>query len=224
MFTSSTALGLLLVLAIGVAVLLLLWNKAQRQRNAYARSLKEVQREQHQLKQLLESMTVEVSTDNKGDYNKVRAELEAIINEAVSQPNPHQILLSAMANHCSASIAGMYHYNGRELEFAHGYAWTQKPNETPPIAVGTGLSGKAAADAAVRMFTDLPPNMLEVVSGLGSAEPGWLLAVPYVHEGQLLGLVELAGFGERDASEADELQVLTELLGNALAPLQKTTA
>ena len=129
---------------------------------------------------------------------------------------PLQALLSAMANHCSATIGGLYAYNGSELEFNTGYAWTRKPSETPNILVGSGLSGKAAADMEVRMFTEPPPNMMEVVSGLGSAEPGWLLVVPFQYEGQLLGLVELAGFGERVAEEAKEFKPLTELLGTAL--------
>lgn len=70
-------------------------------------------------------------------------------------------------------------------------AETQKKNK---CVVGEGLVGEAVQHARSYHCSDLPTDYLAIESGVGQAEAGSLLVVPFQHEGEIRGVLELASF------------------------------
>lgn len=76
------------------------------------------------------------------------------------------------------------------------------------IPYGHGLAGQCALEQkAIRL--DVPPTgYIRIVSGTGQANPSYLLLRPLMHNGTLVGVVELAGLGDMSQQHIDMLEDL----------------
>jgi two-component system chemotaxis sensor kinase CheA len=61
-------------------------------------------------------------------------------------------------------------------------------------SLGVGLIGQCALDAKIYNTDNLPENYLQISSGVGRASAKSLLVVPFSHDGQVKGVLELASF------------------------------
>lgn len=66
----------------------------------------------------------------------------------------------------------------------------------PPrsFIAGEGLSGQVVRDRKPIYITDIPEKYLNIVSGLGTGNPKYLLLLPLVVNDVALGLIEIASF------------------------------
>jgi two-component system, sensor histidine kinase and response regulator len=89
------------------------------------------------------------------------------------------------------------------------------------FAIGEGLVGQCAQNRAPITVTNLPPDYLRLVSGLGSATPVQVLASPLLSKDTLVGVVETATFHSFDAREQALLVELMPLVAMSLEVLQR---
>ncbi|GAA2681601.1 MULTISPECIES: HAMP domain-containing protein [Actinosynnema] len=79
--------------------------------------------------------------------------------------------------------------------------------------LGEGLVGQVAADRKTVVVSSVPRGYLEIGSGLGAATPASIVIVPVMFQGEALGVIELASFGEFGHSHLDLLDQLKENIG-----------
>ncbi|MGQ0845551.1 MAG: ATP-binding protein, partial [Sporichthyaceae bacterium] len=102
---------------------------------------------------------------------------------------------------------------GPVLRLVGGYGI---PDRDVRIRFGEGLAGQAAADRRPRRVVDVPADYLPVGGGLGAARPADVFVLPIVFEEQVLGVIELAGFGAFEEVHIDFLIQLVETIGVVL--------
>jgi len=62
------------------------------------------------------------------------------------------------------------------------------------MEVGEGLVGQAYLEKETILLTDVPPDYLQITSGLGEGNPRCIVIVPLLMNAQTLGVLEMASF------------------------------
>ena len=73
---------------------------------------------------------------------------------------------------------------------SHAYTW--RKHSICQFKIGEGLVGQAALERKLIIITEAPEDYLYVQSGLGGTHPRAILVIPFLYEGTLEGVIELA--------------------------------
>ena len=90
------------------------------------------------------------------------------------------------------------------------------PQEHQVFHAGEGLVGQAAVEKKPIRVRAVPPDHLQVRSGLGASTPTDLFVLPVLFEEHVLGVIELASFGRFDEVHVGFLEQLVETIGVVL--------
>ncbi|RSN05453.1 hybrid sensor histidine kinase/response regulator [Streptomyces sp. WAC 05977] len=102
---------------------------------------------------------------------------------------------------------------GTRLRLITSYGHSEDPDRPSDFAMGQSLIGQAAQTKKPIVVDRTPPGFVKISSSLGSAPPVTLIVLPIVFEDQVLGVIELASFGEFTAVRKDFLEQLMETIG-----------
>ncbi|MCP4696931.1 MAG: GAF domain-containing protein, partial [Gammaproteobacteria bacterium] len=75
---------------------------------------------------------------------------------------------------------------------SHAYVW--RKSATDAFKIREGLAGQAAYEQKMFIITQVPEDYAHIQSGLGESAPGAILVTPFLYEGVLKGVIELASF------------------------------
>ncbi|MFB7760500.1 HAMP domain-containing protein [Streptomyces xiamenensis] len=130
--------------------------------------------------------------------------------------------LSMPADAESPVVAGPDDGDGFELRLigSYGYAAGAHPTSFRP---GDSLIGTAAAERRTIMFGPTPEGYLAISSGLGQAPPAQVIVLPVVFEDRVLGVLELATFGEFTVIERDFLNQMAEMIAGSVNTISVNT-
>ncbi|MFE5565511.1 MULTISPECIES: HAMP domain-containing protein [Amycolatopsis] len=103
--------------------------------------------------------------------------------------------------------------SGTRLRLITSYGHSEAPDAPSDFAMGQSLIGQAAQTKKPIVVDRTPPGFVKISSSLGSAPPVTLIVLPIVFEDQVLGVIELASFGEFTAVRKDFLEQLMETIG-----------
>ena len=127
-------------------------------------------------------------------------------------------VLKTLVNLMEVEVAAIYlaHENeeGKTVliqRSAYGYDKSQQEFES-----GMGLVGECFKENEVNYLTDLPPDYLNITSGLGHSSPSTLLLIPLAYEDIIIGVMEIASFREIDTYKIDMVKVFSERLTTAI--------
>ena len=104
-------------------------------------------------------------------------------------------VLNFIAAYLDAGAGALYLFREREreLEPAATYAvGRSRPGGNIPL--GQGLIGQAALEDRLITLREVPPGYLAIESALGAGTPATVAALPFIHDGRLIGALELASF------------------------------
>jgi len=119
-----------------------------------------------------------------------------------------QGVISFLAGYLGAQVGAIYLMdNNNRLRMEGSYAFKKSKQAAPVFEAGEGLIGQAAVDKKPLLVTDVPKDYLSVNSGLGDAPPRNILLVPFSHEGEVKGVIEL---GSVDAFTERKIGFLEE--------------
>jgi hypothetical protein len=104
----------------------------------------------------------------------------------------------------------MYEEKGQTLVLTATYAFTRRKNLGDRFQLGEGLIGQAAREKKMICLANIPPDYLLIGSSLGESVPHNIVALPLLHNGQLVAALELGAFTSFSDREFDFLQQAME--------------
>ncbi len=114
-------------------------------------------------------------------------------------------LLAAVCHRLEAS-QGLYYTvlndaKKRMIALQATFAYSLPDSDTLQYEFGEGLAGQAAKEGRKLNLKDIPKGYINIISGLGKANPSSLLIMPIMADGLPVALVEIASFKEISAED-----------------------
>ncbi|HMI85381.1 MAG TPA: HAMP domain-containing protein [Polyangiaceae bacterium] len=134
--------------------------------------------------------------------------LEAVSSLIMSQLTP---LVSA---HCGAFF--MLDPESQTLKLTASYAYRERKNVSNTFRLGETLVGQCALEKQTILLTQVPPDYVQISSGLGEAAPLSIIVLPVLFEGEVKAVIELASFHTFSAIHRLFLDQLMESIGVVL--------
>ncbi|MEI6392805.1 MAG: response regulator [Verrucomicrobiota bacterium] len=155
----------------------------------------------------------------KSSTNQLTGELQG----AASLAEFAHRLVSGLVPLLGGGVAGFYLFeeNPGLLKRIAAYGLAQGAAAADAFGVGEGLVGQCAQERTTVTLTNLPPDYLQIASGLGGAKPVQTVASPLLSGGKLLGVLELASFRPFSAQEKALLEELLPVVAMSLEVLQR---
>ena len=109
------------------------------------------------------------------------------------------------------------------FQIAASYAYFSE-TEGPTFTEGVSLPGQVAKNKAVLNLTEVPPDYITVLSGLGKGSPSHLLIVPILdNEQRCNGVIELSSFKAFDENQIRIFENLGIILGEQIKSIGNST-
>jgi HAMP domain-containing protein/signal transduction histidine kinase/DNA-binding response OmpR family regulator len=138
-----------------------------------------------------------------------------------------RLILSELAPVVSAQQAVFYTLDGsaaaagpQRLRLLASYATTPRESE---FELGEGLIGQCAVENKKMLLHNVPPEYVQVSSGLGAAAPLNLIVLPVVFERRVMAVLELSSFDSFSPTHQAFLDDLMESIGIVLNTIQANT-
>ena len=166
--------------------------------NAMTKSLKETTEENNK-KNWLKTGQTELNDKMRGELDHITLAQNAI---------------SFITEYLKARIGAIYlNTNDSTFKLVGSYAYSRRKNLSNEYKKGEGIIGQAALEKKSILITDVPDDYIKINSGLGEAAPKNILALPFMYEDQVKGVIELGSFKEFDDNSIEFLKQATENIG-----------
>jgi len=136
-----------------------------------------------------------------------------------------RLILSELAPVVSAQHAVFYTMDSNtgpdpSLKLLASYAFKERKNIASGFHLGEGLVGQAALEKQRILLTNVPPDYVQIASGLGQATPLNIIVLPIIFEGEVKAVMELASFERFNKTHLAFLEQLTESIGIVLNTIE----
>lgn len=129
-----------------------------------------------------------------------------------------------------ANLGGIFVKNENNspvtYDLAAAFAYDRNRFLTKSFELGDGLIGSCAAERGTVYLKELPPDYVEITSGLGDTNPNNLLIVPLIVEEEVMGVVEIASLKIFEPFEIEFVEKIGESIASTLRTVrinQQTT-
>ncbi len=162
-------------------------------------------------------------TLNKNDKEKIE-EIIANVKSKKTLQSKQNAIINEICNKLEAS-QGIFYVakesgNKKVLQMASSFAYSLRDSSELIYEFGEGLAGQAAKQAKTMKVNEIPEDYMEIVSGLGNAQPKYLLLQPVMVDNDVEALIELASF--KEFTHHDE-RVISEVVNFLGSDLKDTT-
>src|SRR5204862_427426 len=138
-----------------------------------------------------------------------------------------KMILSELAPVVGAQHGVFYMVDASELEprlkLLASYAYRSRKNVDNFYKLGEGLVGQAALEKEKIVLTSVPPDYVQISSGLGEAPPLNIIVLPILFAGGVEAVMGLAAFARVSATHQIFLDQLMESIGIVLNTIQANT-
>jgi signal transduction histidine kinase/HAMP domain-containing protein/ActR/RegA family two-component response regulator len=109
------------------------------------------------------------------------------------------------------------------LQYQAGYGYRERKHLANFFRLGEGLVGQCALEKERILLTNVPPDYVQINSGLGESPPLNIIVLPILFEGSVRAVIELASFAAFSATHQSLLDQLTESIGLVLNTVEATS-
>lgn len=107
-----------------------------------------------------------------------------------------QAIINHLATYLNAQIGALYIAgdDNSTLRLTGTYAITKAKKDAPIVHVGEGLVGQAALEKKDILLTNIQTDYFNINTGFGEAFPKNIIAIPFLFEQRVIGVIELEAF------------------------------
>lgn len=139
-------------------------------------------------------------------------------------------VLKKLIQYVDANQGGVFIYNQEDhshsqgiLELTACYAFDRKKFVSKQIHPGEGLVGAVFLEKKTSYISNIPQDYINITSGLGGANPGYLLLVPLIYNEQVFGVIELASFKPLEEYQIRFTEKLAENVASSISTVKIST-
>ena len=117
--------------------------------------------------------------------------------------------ISELATYLDAQVGALYvaqDGNGAALSLMGSYAYTKRKNLSNAFKPGEGLVGQAALEKQPILLKNVPEDYVKVTSALGERVPRFICVSPFINEGRVKGVIEVATLNEMTDQQLEYLK------------------
>jgi hypothetical protein len=152
------------------------------------------------------------------------AEFGNIVRRHSDQHKLYDQALSFIIKYTSASLGTLFVSDDRDaidatqrtLQRVAVYAYSRKKYINGTIRAGEGLAGQAFLERAVITMNEVPDDYLKIESGLGQAQPAFIVVSPLILDGEPYGVLELASFKEIEKYKINFIVSISQELASVI--------
>lgn len=130
-------------------------------------------------------------------------------------------IISKLVDYTNSNQGGIYLLSNKEdaevLELIALYAFSNKKYEERTIRIGEGLVGQTFLERKTTYLLEIPDDYIDIVSGLGGANPKAILIVPLMVNEDIYGILEIASFQEYEQHEINFIEKLCESIASTIS-------
>lgn len=104
-----------------------------------------------------------------------------------------------------------------KYELKGAVAYNRVKNNEKEFEVGIGLVGQCAYEKAPIYLNEIPDNYMEITSGLGEANPKYILLMPAIMNDTVYAVIELASFSKIDDYKVNFLTKISDALSSTIS-------
>lgn len=106
---------------------------------------------------------------------------------------------------------------GKKLVLRSAYAYGRKKFVHQEILSDEGILGEVFQDGKTIYMNDIPEDYAQINTGLGAAKPTCVLVVPLVSQEKVMGVLEIAAFGELSKVKIRLIERTAEILAASIS-------
>ncbi|MFH2059783.1 MAG: response regulator [Pseudomonadota bacterium] len=123
------------------------------------------------------------------------------------------ITISFLAKYLGAQIGALYLADEHQrLSLSGSYSFQKRKNLASRFKFGEGVVGQAALEKEYIQLSNVPDDYIVIQSGLGESKPKHLLAIPFLYNGVVKGVIELGSFEDFSSNHIEFLKTVIENL------------
>jgi HAMP domain-containing protein len=122
-------------------------------------------------------------------------------------------IITFLCRYLEAQIGTLYLNNDGSLSLMSSCAYTHRKHLSDRFSIGQGIVGQAALEKQLILISNVPDDYIRVQSGLGDSPPRHLLAIPFLFNNQVGGVIELGRFQPWDEAHLAFLESVMEYIG-----------
>ncbi|CAK8719817.1 hypothetical protein KKHLCK_09000 [Candidatus Electrothrix laxa] len=121
-------------------------------------------------------------------------------------------IIAHLAKFLNAQMASLYLVDrfGAAMTLTGSYAFHKRKGLKSRIGIGEGIAGQAALEKNMISVANLPDDYVCINSSIGESASCNILAVPFIHEREVLGVLEFASFRAFSEAQMEFLDSVTE--------------
>jgi putative methionine-R-sulfoxide reductase with GAF domain len=165
----------------------------------------------------------EAEREAAAQANRTTISLDAVLAGINQAKTEKEILTGALQAICKQIEAGqgalylLQEENGkRTVQLKAGYALSKGESTVISYEIGDGLIGQAAATGTTLFVDDVPEGYINIISGLGSSSPKYLLIVALKKQQQIVGVMEIASFTKTTDDERKFVEESAQLIADKI--------
>lgn len=134
-------------------------------------------------------------------------------------------LLSNIISYVNATLGGVFileeeSTGEKYFRLSASYAYDRRKYLMKRIAWGEGLVGRSALENKTIHLTELPPDYIQISSGIGNTEPTSILICPLRNNEIIFGVLEIASFGVFEKHHIDFIEHIADSIGATIATVK----
>jgi len=133
-----------------------------------------------------------------------------------------QTIINYLTTYLNAQTGTLYiaEQDNMHLRLVSAYAMDKRNKNFPVIRFGEGLAGQAAAEKRSILYTDISAGYFKVNTSFGEVVPKNIIAVPFVFENKVIGVIELGSIYDFTKLQKEYLSIAADSIAIAIASSQ----
>ena len=131
-----------------------------------------------------------------------------------------QEVLRQLCESLGAAMGAIFVREGDMLRLTGSYAYMRRKNISNKFYFGEGLVGQAALEKQIILIANAPQDYVSLAGGMMEIAPHVIMAVPFMRNGDVIGVIELASLNEFTVGQLALLNKALENIAIAFSTAQ----